>query len=238
MFWTRASPQVAFYYIIINYCCWHRPSCSQYKLNSNLIEKANQNPFEPLKTRYGQTTMANNQARLNLVPPAPPDQVDQLDRVQMEYELLVAHVQYPGETVTTFAADLRRLARRALPEWNGAGESDIIIKNHFINRLLPEIRRCVQNAEPDSFETAVMEAEKQELREKQYRGESVQPQQALTSSVNQLSNLVQQLSALNVSRNLSLERGNGPGRNKLKGSLYSQNSSWDNGMLKLMEHLQ
>uniref|UniRef100_A0A915JC97 Retrotransposon gag domain-containing protein n=1 Tax=Romanomermis culicivorax TaxID=13658 RepID=A0A915JC97_ROMCU len=127
-------------------------------------------------------------------------------QIDIKYKQLVAQTQCPGESVTVFAADVHRLAKRAFPQWNGAGENDIIIKNHRINRLLPEIRRWVQNSEPDSFEAAVTEAEKQELRERQYEGETSQSHLALTTSVNQL---VQQLSTLNISGNPFRERGSG-----------------------------
>jgi hypothetical protein len=88
-------------------------------------------------------------------------------QIDIKYEQLVNRSQKPGESVTEFSASIRYLAKRAFPTWNGADATDIIVKNHFITRLLPYIRRWVQNAEPTTFEKAVAEAQKQEIREQQ-----------------------------------------------------------------------
>jgi len=113
-------------------------------------------------------------------------------QVDVKYEQLVARSQRTGESVSSFAADIRRLGKRAFPSWTGVGEYDSIIKNHFINRLVSNIRRWVQNAEPSSFEDAVTESEKQELRESQYnRTDQANVTASLTGAANQLESLVQ-----------------------------------------------
>uniref|UniRef100_A0A915KPU3 Retrotransposon gag domain-containing protein n=1 Tax=Romanomermis culicivorax TaxID=13658 RepID=A0A915KPU3_ROMCU len=132
-------------------------------------------------------------------------------QIDVKYEQLISPTQSPGESIVTFAADIRRLAKRAFPTWNGAGEHDIIIKNNFINRLVPDIRLWVQNAEPDSFEAAVAQAEKQELQERQHHSENNPLYHVLANSVSQLTNLVQQLSMMAETRLVK-----SPGREILK----------------------
>ena len=86
--------------------------------------------------------------------------------IEIKTEQLVARTQRIGEPVLQFATDIRRLARRAFPNWNGRQQNDFV-KNHFISHLNPSIRQWVQNAEPETFEDAVVEAEKQEIRDQQ-----------------------------------------------------------------------
>uniref|UniRef100_A0A915JIL2 Retrotransposon gag domain-containing protein n=1 Tax=Romanomermis culicivorax TaxID=13658 RepID=A0A915JIL2_ROMCU len=56
--------------------------------------------------------------------PAFLDQFPDNHQIDIKYEQLVAHSQLPGELVSTFAADVRWLAKRAFPNWNGTGEND------------------------------------------------------------------------------------------------------------------
>jgi len=62
-------------------------------------------------------------------------------QVEVKYEQLVARSQRTGESVSSFAVDIRRLGKRAFPSWTGVSEYDSIIINHFITRLVPNIRR-------------------------------------------------------------------------------------------------
>jgi len=131
-------------------------------------------------------------------------------QLDVKYEQLVVRSQRTGESVSSFAADIRRLGKRAFSSWTGIGEFDSIIKNHFINRLVPNIRRWVQNAEPSSFEDAVTESEKQELRESQYnRTDQENVTTSLIQTANQLQNLVQQLSTVSLASVASAGRGEG-----------------------------
>lgn len=80
-------------------------------------------------------------------------------QVDMKFEQLISRSHENGESVTQYAADIRRLAKRAIPAWNPQSPTDVLVKNHFVTRLQPNIRRWVQNAEPATFEDAVIQAQ-------------------------------------------------------------------------------
>lgn len=58
----------------------------------------------------------------------------------------------------------------SIPGWNGRDANESVVKNHFITTLQPGICRWVQNSEPATFEDAVTETVKQEMREQQCFG--------------------------------------------------------------------
>uniref|UniRef100_A0A915I4G5 Retrotransposon gag domain-containing protein n=1 Tax=Romanomermis culicivorax TaxID=13658 RepID=A0A915I4G5_ROMCU len=52
------------------------------------------------------------------------DRFPENHQIDIKCKQLVAHCQLPGESVSTFAADVRWLAKRAFPNWNRTGEND------------------------------------------------------------------------------------------------------------------
>ena len=98
--------------------------------------------------------------------------------------------QAPSETVSSFAADVKRLARVAFKS-SGGDTSDIMALQAFLNGLLPSLKKVVLRQSPDSIDEAILLASKEQITRKVLDEEKLKE----SSQVNALTQKVDKLIA-------------------------------------------
>jgi len=82
--------------------------------------------------------------------------------IDIKIEKILNMHQLPHESVHIFSSDIRNLAKRSLPGWNGHKSNDFV-KSRFINKLQPYLRIWVRNVSPSTSEQAAELAHKYEI---------------------------------------------------------------------------